>query len=441
MRPPFHLLILFFFFSSSLFSEQRNPKSVLIVGGGSIGLYTAKYASELGHKVTLIEKGLIAKGASTGNTGHIVPSIGAPIADPSAVFQRMKEAFWDGDSVVRLQFQWNRAYMKWLYHHLTSCTTAKFQRSSDLLFSLGKESRRLYQEIVDEGQVGPFFPQGRLELFHTASGFSAKKKELPLLREKSVTATLVNQEELGNYISFVKLPLVTGAIHYPEDAFLSPSSFLLGVAEALASHNVEIREHTEVIGFETDGANIIGVKTTQGLLTADEYVIAAGHETPGLAEKLNIHNVLIQPGAGYSLTITDFDPLPTTSLMFHDEHITATPMGKDLRFASFIVLGDRNPKLDPEIINSLKAKISHLMDIDFTTISDDRITIWKGFRPCSPDGLPSVGRHSKYDNLIIASGHGTLGIHLGPITGKLVSELIDNRPTSLEISALSPNRF
>lgn len=421
-------------------SPSKEKKSVIIVGGGSIGLFTAKYAHDLGMNVTVIEKNRIAEGASYGNAGHIVPSLGTPSADPAKLLQHIKELS-KKNNTIKLKPKYDLPYLKWLYHHLMSSNQDKFQKSSDLLLALGSESRKLYDDLENEYAYKILYQQGRLKVYRAKGLFLEGRKSAKILLKKNVETIVFSKEELQKNHSFLNISKISGGIFHPNDAHIPTYHFLIKLAENLRSKGVDIKENTNVIGFIKQEEQIISLETTEGIFSADEIVIAAGNATPELALKLGISNILMQSGAGYSITIPHMFPTLNTTVMIEDDHITLSPFENDLRIASAIILGDENPEIDLDIVQTILKNVSPYLLMDINSVPREKMKIWKGFRPCTPDDMPYIGRHSKYNNLIFASGHGTIGIHLGPVTGKLVSQLLSHEEPSINIDSLSPERF
>jgi len=443
------LPLLLFTFSfgeqKEVFAQERDQvppsnKSVIIIGAGSIGLFCGKYARKKGFNVTILEKNKIALGTSFGNAGYIVPSSGTPSASPGVFFKRIKELL-DSSNTIQMKMKWDLAYFKWLYHHLRASNQKQFNQSVSLLLAMGETSFKLYKEIFSEYDLPNFHQTGRLKLYGTKESFANGRKTAELLALRNISSKIIEGSELKEWQAFINTEIIEGGVLYHDDAYLYPYQFFTLLAKELAKDGVKIHEGIEVNNFLTKNGRIIGVETNHGVFTADEVVIATGHETPELVKKLGIHNVLVEPGAGYSITISDVSPLPKQSIMFIDKHIAITPFKDKLRIASAIVLGDGSSDIDQDLVSTILKQANRYLFLDLDSISPSRMSIWKGFRPMSPDDLPYIGRHASYQNLIFATGHGTLGIHFGPVTGSIVASLLSKGETPFDISGLSPNRF
>ena len=428
-------------------NQDSQKKQVVIIGGGAIGLFAAKFAVDLGHDVTIIDKGEMAKGTSLGNSGYVVPSLSLPVAGPGLLSKRVLELV-KRDNVIRMRPRMSWAYAQWVYQHIRASSKSKYDQSSALLLNLGQESMDLYESLASELELEGFERHGRYMFFDDKKGYESAISDIPRLNKYDILATDGNQSWDKNLDQFLKTGSYFGSVHYMGDGHISPHKFFPSLVRHLRDKGVKMLENTH-IGLSYEGGDpfiiknkkIVSITTNNGSIPTDELIIATGHQTPGLLKALDIHNILIQPGAGYSITVKELDNQPKSAIMFADEHITMTPMGNDWRLASAIILGENDPTIDPTIVDLILKKASRYLTTDLTTYPRNKMTVWKGFRPCTPDDMPYIGRHKKYSNLIIAAGHGTLGIHLAPVTGKIVGEILDDKARGLNLSGISPNRF
>src|SRR5262249_24424949 len=154
--------------------------------------------------------------------------------------------------------------------------------------------------------------------------------------------------------------------------------------------------------------------------SADEYVLAAGSWSPGLARGLRLR-LPMQPGKGYSITLPQPKRLPALPLNLAEARVAATPMGSTLRFAGTMELAGLDTSLNATRVNAIREAVPRYLP-DLGPADFEGVPAWSGLRPCSPDGVPYIGRSGRYSNLCIATGHTMMGVSLGPITGKLVSE-------------------
>ena len=220
---------------------------------------------------------------------------------------------------------------------------------------------------------------------------------------------------------------------------MDPRKFMGWLAQRLEADGVQFLWSTRVQGWTVDTERVEAVQTNCGDVSADEYVLAGGSWSAELARGLGLR-LLLQAGKGYSVTLPTPPQLPTISCMLTEARVAVTPMGSSLRFAGTMEITGRDPSINPARVNGILKSIPSYFPA-FTPDDFRGVPVWTGLRPCSPDGLPYIGRPARYRNLCIASGHAMMGLSLGPITGQLVAEVLSDKPPSLDLSLLSPDRY
>jgi D-amino-acid dehydrogenase len=198
-----------------------------------------------------------------------------------------------------------------------------------------------------------------------------------------------------------------------------------------------VRSSTEVLGFRTSGARVVGVETTRGRLEADTVVLAAGAWSPEVARSLRFR-VPIQAAKGYSLTYRRPPDGPNIPLLPAEGRFGITPMGDLLRFGGTLEIAGMDLSISRRRVAALQRGASRYI---VGTEGLELLEIWRGLRPCTPDGLPLLGRSAGFTNLIVAAGHAMVGMSLGPVTGKIVAQLASGAEPLADIRLLDPHRF
>jgi D-amino-acid dehydrogenase len=232
---------------------------------------------------------------------------------------------------------------------------------------------------------------------------------------------------------------VRGGVLYPIDCHLHPGDFMHSLHERMEKEGVEFQLNTTVTGFEKNGSQVSRVITDKGAFDCEELVLAGGSWLPVITKSLGIH-MLLQAGKGYSMTFDNMEKNLRYPAILVDHRVAMTPMGKDLRMGGTMeISGLTSPTLIKRaqaIYNASKLYYPKL-NVAFPQVEK----IWSGLRPLSPDGLPYIGKHSKYQNLTIAGGHAMLGLSLAAGTGKLVQELVSREKASVPLGAFDVERF
>jgi D-amino-acid dehydrogenase len=232
---------------------------------------------------------------------------------------------------------------------------------------------------------------------------------------------------------------IAGAVHYRCDAHLAPNVLMKQLVKHLEANGVTIVKNAEVTRIEHNGTKITKVHTAIQAWDADEVIIAGGSWSPGIV-KLTGLKLPLMPGKGYSFMHDEPQKRMSIAALLMEARVSVTPMGNQVRFGGTMELGSIDHHINMNRVKGIVESIPKYFP-DFAPPVPPENKIWHGFRPCSPDGLPYIGRVSKYKNLIIASGHGMMGLSLGPATGKLVSELVAEKPISMVIQSFAADRY
>ncbi len=410
--------------------------TVLVVGGGVIGVCTAYYLARDGWQVTLVEKGEIASGSSYGNAGLVVPSHAIPLAAPGVWLKGLK---WmrDPESPFYIKPRVDPALAKWLWQFRAACTEKRVRAAIPVLRDLSRRSLEAYREFAAmEGLDFGFHAGGLMTAFRTRKALEEGKHELELLAPAGVVARVLDGAAARELVPGLA-PGVIGAVHLPEDAHLIPDQFVTGLARVVEAMGVTVRRETDVLGFKVEGRRVVAAETTRGDLEADELVVAAGSWSPGVVKDLKL-KLPIQPAKGYSITWKKPANSPPIPVMMGERRASITPMGETLRVAGTLELAGMDLSINRRRVAALaRAAGEYIVGADQLEV----LEVWRGLRPCTPDGLPIIGRPSRYDNLTLATGHAMIGMSLGPASGKVAAEVVARETPSSDIALLAPQRF
>jgi len=410
----------------------------LVIGGGAIGICCAYYLHGLGKNVTVVEKGDICSGSSYGNAGLIVPSYSIPLAAPGVIFQGLKRMFNpEGPFYIKPRF--NGEFLSWLWKFRSACNENNVRKALPILKDLSSASLVLFDDLAAlEGIDFGFEKKGVVEIFNTNKGFEKGVKDARRLQEYGVEHIILENGEWMQYTQGMRTTTV-GGIFFPGDAQLIPDQFVCRLARHLENKGIHLLTSVEVLGFETSGRKVTAVKTTRGDISVEEVILAGGSWSGQMARELRI-KLFMEPAKGYSVTYKRPPGFPAVPFIMAEVKVILTPMSDMVRFAGTLELSGFDMSINQRRLRAiLKAVSAYFPDIDPDEL--ELIEIWRGLRPCSPDGLPYLGKPRLYDNVIISTGHGMKGISLAPITGKIVSQLAAGQTLAMNIEALSIERF
>lgn len=409
---------------------------VLVIGGGCIGVCCAYFLAEKGMQVTVIDQGEVGAACSYGNAGVIARSHIIPLPAPGVLLNGAKWLL-NPESPLYIKPRLSLALFSWLVHFGAACRKVPMLKTMSLLRDLIQSSLVLYEEFASIG--GPEFHfkhRGSLAIYKSSDGFEAGVREAELVRPYGIESKMLDQAAVREIEPKIQ-PRIVGGIYLKDDAHLNPSEFVIWLASRAQTKGVKFLTFTEALGFEKSGGRISTVRTTRGDFEADQVVLAAGSWSPRLANGLQVV-MPIQPAKGYSITVKSWERDESIPVWLSESKVVVTPMGGILRFAGTLELAGLDFSINPRRVNAIQcAAREYLAD----TGEQEVLEIWRGFRPLTPDGLPIIERSETWDNLIIATGHGMQGIAMGPITGKLVAQLMCKETPSVDVAGLISKRF
>ena len=417
---------------------MKTKTDTLVIGGGAIGICAAYYLWSNGISVRVIERAEIGSGCSLHNAGFVSPSHFIPLASPGVMAKGLKWLF-QAESPFYIKPRFDLELFSWLWRFFAACSEKHMRRAMPVLRDLSLGSVGLFKELSTvEGIEFAFQNRGLFMLYNSEKGKKENLEMAQLAHELGVEARALTAGQINDLEPELHT-CARGGVYYPQDSHLNPSLFLQSVGTYLARRGVDIHTGTEVVGFEHSGKKITGLKTSRGEFRADEVILAAGSWSPQIIRLLKL-SLPIQPAKGYSVTVQRPARKLLIPSILTEAKVAITPIGDSLRFAGTLELAGLDLSVNMRRVNAiLRAVPNYIPNIAPGTV--ERGEVWAGLRPCSPDGLPYIGRLKAFDNLIAATGHAMLGISLAPITGKLISDLVLSKTPSIDLSALRVDRF
>jgi len=407
---------------------------VLIVGGGMLGVCTAHSLIERGLRTTLLERGEICSGASHGNGGWICPSESAPLPGPGVIREALPWLL-DPESAFGIRPRASLALLRWLWDFRRACNATAARESFRLHRTLSLASLARYRELARRFEFG-FTQRGLTLLFETEKAMRATQHEVDLLEAGGGNARWLAVETLRERIPGVS-PHLAGGLELPDDAHITPTDFVRGLAADVARRGATIQTQTEVLELEWSRLRPVRVRTTRGDFSADEVVLAAGAWTPQLTRELGLR-VPVEAAKGYSISVERPERFPDAPLGLIEGMLFVTPMGSRLRFGGTLELAGLDMRMNRRRVDALERTLRrYLPGLPHTPT----VEIWRGLRPLTPDDLPILGRPAGTSGLILATGHGMLGISHGPISGELIAQLVNGEKPEIDLAPFSPDRF
>jgi D-amino-acid dehydrogenase len=416
---------------------MRTEKNVAIIGAGVIGLCSAFYLTRRGHRVTVIDRTAPEhEGCSFGNMGMVVPSHFIPLAAPGMVWRGVKW-MWNPESPFWIKPRLDRELFDWGWKFWRASNKRSVERVAPLLRDMHVASRAAFEEFSSEMDFG-LVKKGLLQLCKTQQTLEHEGEVAETARSLGVPAEVLDARATAKLDPGVRMD-VAGCVYFPNDCHISPNRFMAGLRARLEKAGVEFLWNTEVKRCQCNGGRIESLLTTAGELRADEFVLCGGSWSPLVVREMGLR-LPMQAGKGYSLTLPKPPELPTICAIFTEARLAVTPIGSSLRFGGTMEIAGLNEGINPARVRGIIKSVPKYYP-DFTAEDFAGIKPWCGLRPCSPDGLPYLGRTARYTNLTLATGHAMMGLSLGPVSGQLVAQIISGIDPFLDITRLNPDRY
>ena len=412
---------------------------MLIIGGGVIGLCCAWYLSQIGRQVTILHRDPSRKEVcSDENAGMVVPSHFIPLAAPGVISQGLKWML-NPKSPFYLKPRFDPALWSWCWKFFRHANVTHVDNSKHLLSTMSLESRQLFLQLAEE--LGfDLATRGLMMLCSTEAGLEEESEVAAMADEVGVQAEVCDAGRVRELDPEIQMEVV-GGIWFSQDCHLDPLIFLEELRKGIRSRGGVFLD-AECKSFIQSNGRVVSIKTEKGeLLKAEHIIIAGGAWSGELTNQLDL-NIPMQGGKGYSLTLSKPIELPKLCSLLKEARVAVTPMGSKLRVGGTMEICGTdlsvNRKRLQGIIEGFCGFFPAFTSNDFTGLD-----AWSGLRPCTPDGLPCIGAVPDLQNVTVATGHSMLGLSLGPITGKLVSDLVTNGKPDMDVDLLklAPGRF
>lgn len=422
--------------SFAQYLRMEEKLDVLVVGGGIVGTSVARELQQAGRKVLLVERGGIGSGCSFGNAGWVTPCFAMPLPQPGMFF---KSIGWllDKHSPLHIQPRFSPLLFRWLWHFMRSMNHKKMRQSVAVLTEISKYSLQCYEQLAVRSKTSMAFEKrGLLLVSAHQAGLDHAKLEMELMKERGIPGEWLSQDAL-----LAKEPalrnIVKGGVYFPKEAQVEPYAATMAMAEDFEQLGGRILSNAEVYDFEAEQGRIQRVLTTRGAFAADLIVLATGSWSKDVAKRLKL-SLPILGGKGYSMVIDQGKQKPQHPTMIVERKIAVTPRADSIRLAGTLELVDQDMGISPTRLNAIYRGAKEYLHLPEDSGPRE---IWRGLRPCTPDGVPLIGPSSKLSNLFYCTGHQLLGLQSAPGSARLLADLILNRTPIVDPQPFQPSRF
>jgi D-amino-acid dehydrogenase len=411
---------------------------IIVLGAGLIGVSTAWYLRKLGHEVTVIDRQpLSGLETSFANGAQLSVCHAEPWASPGAPLKVLKWLFKsDAPLLFRPRLEWQQ--YRWGLGFLRECTQKRFNQNTQQLVSLGMYSRHLLKELREELNLDyNQLSNGILQFFRNEKEWEGAKEAATFMQQFGVERQVVSKEEilkidpsLSGYADHI-----VGGTYTSTDETGDALLFVQALQKHCETAGVKFLWQTSIDSInKSDDGTIKSVTITprsapQQEMIADKYVVALSSYSNKLLNPLGI-SLNIYPMKGYSATIPIINPekAPRCSITDDENKVVFTPVGQYLRIAGTAEMSGYSLELNQVRCEAL---VKRAMELFPEAIDPTQAKFWTGLRPSTPSNVPYIGT-SRYDNLYINTGHGTLGWTHVCSSGKIMADLIHGNPLNTD---------
>ena len=414
---------------------------VVVLGSGVIGSTLAYYLARDGREVTVVDRQPgPALETSFANAGEVSPGYAAPWAGPGVPAKAIKWMLMTHSPLVIWPLL-DPAMWRWGWSMLMNCTERAYRRNKGRMVPIAEYSRDCLKAL--RAEVGITYDertQGTLQLFRTQKQLDGIAKDVEILEEYGVPHEVLDRDgfcRVEPALVFTRDKFV-GALRLPNDETGDCFKFTQRIAALAQERGAGFRFDTTVERLASDGGRIESVRTAGGPIRGDVYICALGSYSTRMLKTVGI-DLPVYPVKGYSITlpITDAAHAPESTIMDETHKVAVTRLGDRIRVGGTAELAGYDLKLR----TSRRRTLAHVVTDLFPGGGDiERAEFWCGLRPMTPDGTPLLGP-TRYRNLFLATGHGTLGWTMAAGTGRVIADLIAGRKPDVSLDGLTLARY
>ncbi len=414
---------------------------VMVLGSGVIGVTSAYYLAAQGADVTVLDRQAgPAQETSFANAGQISPGYSTPWAAPGIPFKAVKWMF-QHHAPLAINLDGSLWQLNWMAQMLKNCNPASYSINKERMTRVAEYSRDCLRELRQETGIHyEHRSQGTLQVFRSEAQLDMVQRDIAVLKECGVQhQLLVGTAQLAQVepaLAYSQDKLV-GGLHLPNDETGDCYLFTNALADVARNMGVEFKFNQQVERLITEGDQIKGIVVNGEVLTADCYVLAFGSYSRDFLKPLHL-DLPVYPVKGYSLTIPILDErlAPQSTVLDETYKIAMTRFEQRIRVGGMAELSGFNRELNADRRVTLEMVTQEL----FPGGDISQAEFWTGLRPMTPDGTPIIGA-TRFNNLFLNTGHGTLGWTMACGSGKLISDLVMQHQPEISTDGLSLQRY
>lgn len=414
-------------------NRKNQPLNVAVIGAGITGISTALFLQRDGHDVTVFEPNDPAKGTSSGNAGLV--SIGGcvPTSVPG-ILQRVPKLLLDPYGPLSIRWRYLPKLAPWLISFIRNSRPDRVEANAQAKAVLLDRAVTAYKELAQlAGTSDLLRDRGALYVYESDESFRRASFSTELMRACGRNFDYVGEDDIRQMEPALKPKYKHGLFFEDNPNILHPGQFVVRSGETFVRNGGTIV--AEKVQRLTHAPNRPAVVTQNGTQTFDRIVIAAGSWTAGLLKTIGVR-ILLDAERGYHIMLPQPEPTLNRSVLLGDDSIFLSPMAHGLRMTSGVELGGNEAPPDYTRIRRMVKRVENAVD----RVTPEEQSIWLGFRPSTPSGVPFLGPVAGRDGIFVAAGGGHIGMTLGPISGRVIADLIAGRDPGVDLTNYAVDR-
>jgi D-amino-acid dehydrogenase len=411
---------------------MSNKLKIGIIGAGIQGVSNALYLQKKGFQVTLFDRDEPGNSATYGNAGHFSPYASVPLNRPD-ILADIPAMLLSSRGPVALKWNYVPKMIPWFLKFIINCTNKNMMHTAKNMHQILDLALPAFDELFDDVDIGGLVENKGIMYFWNDQNLKSRELEIRIRNELGVKQQLLSPKEIHDLEPNIK-PVYHGGVYYDYARHArDPKKILIKLFENFLKKGGKYLK-LNINGLDFDGEKPVA-RTEIQRFVFDKIVIACGAFSKKLTDKL-YENIPLDTERGYHIHFKDCDHLISRPVIYSNRAFGMTPMEQGLRVVGTVEFGGLKNPLSKTRIKNLIDNAKELLD-GLPEHEDE----WLGFRPSLPDFLPVIGPSKNYKNVFYSFGHHHLGWTLGAISGKIISNMIANENTNIDLKPYSSLRF
>ena len=411
---------------------ENNKVKIAVIGAGIQGVCNALFLQKKGFKVTLFDRDEPGNSATYGNAGHFSPYASVPLNRPDVIAD-IPAMLASSRGPLALKWNYVHKMIPWFLRFLLNCSERKMMHTAKNMHQILDLALPAFDELFEEIELNGLVENKGIIYVWNDQNLKSRELEIKIRKELGVKQQLLSPKDIHDLEPNIK-PFYHGGVFYDYARHTrNPKKILLKLFDNFLKKGGKfLKLNIKDINFDDDKP-VIRSETQRFIF--DKLVISCGVFSKRLTDKLH-ENIPMDTERGYHVHFKGFDHLISRPVVYANRGFGMTPMEQGLRVVGTVEFGGLDNPLSKSRIKNLIMNAKDMLD-GLPEHEDE----WLGFRPTLPDYLPVLGSSKNYKNVFYSFGHHHLGWTLGAISGKIVSKMISNENTNLNLSAYSSSRF